>query len=50
MVTDHLTGRMDTEPILPFKRSVSIDIMINFDGGGGGGGDGTGKQALIQEV
>ena len=37
--------RMGTEPILPIKRSVSIDTMINFDGDrdGHGNGDGTCK-------
>ena len=34
---------MGTEPILPVKRSVSIDTMINFDGHGDGDGDGHSK-------
>ena len=42
MVTDRLTGRLGTEPILSIKRFVSIDTMINFDGDGDG--DGTCKQ------
>ena len=33
---------MGTEPILPVKRSISIDTMLNFDGDG----DGTCKQAF----
>ena len=50
MVTVRLMGRMDTEPILFIKPSVSIDTMINFDGDGDGhvDGDGTCKQALRQ--
>ena len=43
-----MTDRMGTDPILPVKRSVSIDTMINFDGDGDryGDGDGTYKQAF----
>ena len=42
MVTVRLMGRMDTEPILSIKRSVSIGTVVNFDGVR----DGTCKQAL----
>ena len=45
METDRLTDRMGTEPILPIKRSISIDTMIYFDGDGDGSG--TCKQAFI---
>ena len=42
--------RMDTEPILSIKQSVSIDTMLYFDGDGDGHGDGDGtcKQTLRQ--
>ena len=48
MVMVHLMGRIDTEPILSVKRSVSIDAMINFDVDGDGhrDGDGTCKRAF----
>ena len=31
MVTDHLTDRTGLEPILPFKWSVTIGTMKNFN-------------------
>ena len=48
MVTDCLTDRLGSEPILSIKWSVSIGTMLNFDGDcdGHGEGDGTCKQAL----
>ena len=49
METDCLMGRMGTEPILSVKWSVSIGIMVNFDGDGDGYGDGTCKQTLIDD-
>ena len=36
MVMNRLTDRIGAEPILSFKRSVSIDIMLNIDGDGKG--------------
>ena len=43
-----LTDRMDSEPNLSVKRSVTIDTMINFDsdGDGDGPGDFTCKRAF----
>ena len=43
METDHLTDGMDTEPIMPIKRSISIDTIINFEGDV----DGKCKQAFM---
>ena len=33
---------MGSVPVLPVKRSVSIDTMVNFEGDGDGDGDGDG--------
>ena len=51
-MTDRLTVRIGSVPILSVKRSVSIDTMLNFDGDGDGhrDGDGTCKQALNSTV
>ena len=48
MVTDCLTDRLGSEPILSIKRFVSIGTMLNVDGDCDcdGHGDGTCKQAL----
>ena len=50
MMTNHLTKRIDSEPNLSIKRSVSIGTMLNFDRGDDGHGDGGGtcKQAFRQ--
>ena len=48
MVTDHLTERIGSVPNLPFKQSVSIDTMLNFDGDEHG--EGTCKQAFMQNI
>ena len=45
METDRLTERLDLEPYLSIKRSVTIH-SVNFDGHGLGYGDGTCKQSL----
>ena len=42
METDHLMDSMGSVPILPIKWTITIGIMLNFDGDG----DGTCKQAL----
>ena len=51
-MTDRLTVRIGSVPILSVKRSVSIDTMLNFDGDGDGhrDRDGTCKQALNSTV
>ena len=48
MEMDHLTDRMGSVPILLVKRTVTIGVMLYFDGDGEGHGDGDGtcKQAL----
>ena len=48
MVTDCLTDRLGSEPILSIKRFVSIGTMLNVDSDYDcdGHGDGTCKQAL----
>ena len=50
METDHLTGRMGTEPILSIKRSVPIDTMINFDGDSDGDGYGVNIPFFIEPL
>ena len=50
IVTDRLTGRMGSEPILSIKWSVSMYTMIKFDGDEDGDGNGTCKQTLIPVV
>ena len=44
---DRLMDRIGSVPILPIKQTVTIGIMLNFDGDGDrhGDGDGTCKQA-----
>ena len=37
-----LMDRMDSEPNLSIKRSITIDTMLNFDGDSDGHGDGDG--------
>ena len=48
METDRLMDRMGSVPILPVKWTITIGIMLYFDGDGDrhGDGDGTCKQAL----
>ena len=48
MVMVHLIVRMGSIPFLPVKRTVTIGVMLYFDGDGDGHGDGDGtcKQAL----
>ena len=50
METDRLMDRMGSVPILPVKWTITIGIMLNFDGDGDRHGDGDGrcKQALIR--
>ena len=46
MVTDRLTDRLGSEPILPIKQSITIGTMLNFDTVTVMG-DGTCKQATV---
>ena len=46
MEMDRLMDRMGSVPILPIKQTVTIGIMLYFDGDGHGHGDGMCKQAL----
>ena len=48
MEMDRLMDRMGSVPFLPVKRTVTIGVMLYFDGDGDGHGDGNGtcKQAL----
>ena len=48
METDRLMDRMGSVPILPVKWTITIGIMLYFDGDGDrhGDGDGTCKQAF----
>ena len=48
MEMDRLMDRMGSVPFLPVKRTVTIGVMLYFDGDGDGHGDGDGtcKQAL----
>ena len=41
-----MNSAVSTKPILPIKRSVSIDTMINREDDGHGDGDGMSKQTL----
>ena len=49
LVTVRLTVRMDCEPNLSIKQSISSDTMVNFDGDGDGHGDGKYEQALTRK-
>ena len=46
MEMDRLMDRMGSVPILPIKRTVTIGVMLYFDGDRDGDGDGTCKQTL----